>query len=165
MKQLLFFAFSALSVIAVNAQKMNFKNDQMRSAAIGFLKTLSPSQQQQARFPFEDEERYNWNFVPMARKGIPLKALTETQRDAAMRLLQTALSDSGYKKTRAIIDLENILRQVENRPENDEYRDQGKYYFTVFGKPESDSIWGWRLEGHHVAFNFSSDGRGLVSGT
>src|SRR5688500_826884 len=138
MKQLLFFAFAVLSLIAVNAQKMNFKNDQMRSAAIGFLKTLSPSQLQQARFPFEDEERYNWNFVPMARKGIPLKELSETQRNAAMHLLQTALSDSGYKKTRAIIELENILRQVENRPENDEYRDQGKYYFTVFGKPESD---------------------------
>ena len=29
----------------------------------------------------------------------------------------------------------------------------------------SDSVWGWRFEGHHVAFNFSSDNNQLVSAT
>ena len=49
-----------------------------------------------------------------------------------------------------------VLREVEGRPENDDYRDPGKYYFSIFGNPATDAIWGWRLEGHHISFNFSA---------
>src|SRR4029078_4396473 len=34
----------------------------------------------------------------------------------------------------------------------------------IFGNP-GDNIWGWRFEGHHVSFNFSSKDNRLVSGS
>ena len=54
---------------------------------------------------------------------------------------------------------------VENRGANDDHRHPEKYYFSIFGDPVADSVWGWRFEGHHVAFNFSSDNNQLVSAT
>src|SRR6185295_8861745 len=51
------------------------------------------------------------------------------------------------------------------RSAGDSYRDPGKYYISIFGNPASDSIWGWRLEGHHISFNFSAKNNAIVSGT
>ncbi len=78
-----------------------------------------------------------------------------------MDLLHTALSDTGFKKTTAIIKLEGILRDIEGS--GSDYRDPGKYFFSIFGNP-TDSIWGWRIEGHHLSLNFSSLNNELVSG-
>ena len=137
----------------------------MAAAANEFLKTLSAKQKNEIQFDFDEKERYNWHYVPKSRKGVPLKDLAEVQRKAAMGLLRTALSDTGFAKTTAVIQLEGILREAEGRPSDDDYRNPGKYYFSIFGNPANDSIWGWRLEGHHVSFNFSVKNNSLVSGT
>ena len=50
---------------------------------------------------------------------------------------------------------EGILREVEGRQEGDEYRDPKKYYVSFFGEPAEKSLWGWRLEGHHLSLNFT----------
>lgn len=134
----------------------------MAAAANQFLQTLSGSQKAKAQFKFEDEERYDWHYVPKNRNGLPLRELNNDQHNAAMELLRTALSDPGFKKTTSIIKLEAVLREVENA--SPDYRDPGKYYFSIFGDPK-DSIWGWRLEGHHISFNFSSQNNELVSAT
>lgn len=139
--------------------------NQMTLSAQKFMESLNPGQRAKASFPFTDNERYNWKFVPAERKGIPLRELNETQRKAGLDLLRVALSESGYNKTLAIIQLEYVLREVEGRPAEDEYRNPGKYYFSIFGNPSTDKIWGWRLEGHHVAFNFSTENNKLISGT
>jgi hypothetical protein len=136
----------------------------MSQAANEFLQSLSSKQRSMTQFKFDEDERYNWHFIPKTRKGIPLKELNVVQRKSAMKLLHAALSDTGFQKTNAIIQLEDILRTVEGRPEGDEYRDQGKYYVSLFGNP-SDPIWGWRFEGHHISFNFSSRDNRLVSAT
>jgi hypothetical protein len=96
---------------------------------------------------------------------MPLKEMSKDQQKAAMALMRTGLSDTGFTKAESIINLEAILRGVEGRNEDDTYRDPGKYYLTVFGDPASDSIWGWRLEGHHISFNFSTENNRIVSGT
>jgi len=137
----------------------------MSKAAIKFLQSLSPEQKAKAQFAFEDSERSNWNYVPIERKGIPLRELTTEQRKVGMDLLHTALSDTGFNKAVAITQLELVLRQVENRPANDDHRNPEKYYFSIFGDPVSSSTWGWRFEGHHVSFNFSSKNNQLVSAT
>jgi hypothetical protein len=151
---------SCQSQTTVNNINMN-----MTTAAVNFLQSLSASQKQKAQLAFDEEERYNWHYIPKERKGIPLKELNTAQYKTAMELLRTALSDTGFEKTTAVIKLEAVLREVEGRPENDDYRDPGKYYFSIFGKPATDKIWGWRLEGHHISFNFSSENNQLVSGT
>lgn len=137
----------------------------MAATASHFLQTLSAKQRNDIQFSFDNKERHNWHYVPRSRKGIPLTELNQEQRKAAMALLRTALSDTGFIKTQSIINLEAILRGVEGRSDDDDYRDPGKYYFTIFGNPASDSIWGWRIEGHHISLNFSTENNRLVSGT
>ena len=138
---------------------------EMAKAADVFLQTLSEKQKTKIQFGFDEEERYNWNYVPRSRKGVTLNEMTDKQIRYAFALLRTALSDTGFNKTNSIIQLENVLRDVENRPANDTHRDPGNYSFSIFGNPAKDAIWGWRLEGHHIAFNFSSKDNRLVSGT
>jgi len=147
------------------SQSTSSTSGDMSKAAIKFLQSLSPEQKAKAQFAFEDSERSNWNYVPIERKGIPLRELTTEQRKVGMDLLHTALSDTGFNKAVAITQLELVLRQVENRPANDDHRNPEKYYFSIFGDPVSSSTWGWRFEGHHVSFNFSSKNNQLVSAT
>jgi hypothetical protein len=71
----------------------------------------------------------------------------------------------GYTKATAIMALENVLRELENRGANDTYRDPLNYYLTIFGKPGTDEVWGWRFEGHHIALNFSSVRNAIESST
>ncbi|MEO6719967.1 MAG: DUF3500 domain-containing protein [Ferruginibacter sp.] len=137
----------------------------MAATANSFLGILSAEQKTKAQFSFEEQERYNWHYVPKDRKGISLGELNDAQQKAAFNLLRTGLSDTGYNKTIAIMQLEAVLKEAEGRPADDHFRDGSKYYFSVFGNPAPDSIWGWRLEGHHVSFNFSAKDNRLISGT
>jgi hypothetical protein len=119
-----------------------------------FLKTLSADQKAVAQVEFEDPARFDWHFVPRARKGLALKAMDQQQRQAAMAMIRTAMSAEGYLKAEQIIDLENVLRVTETRPPNDTYRDPENFSFMVFGVPGSKP-WGWRIEGHHISLQFS----------
>lgn len=137
----------------------------METAAREFIASLDAPLRQQACFPWEDGERYNWHFVPKQRKGLPLKDMTAAQREKAYLLLKACMSGSGYQKARAIVANEEILRALEGRGPEDSYRDPGKYYFTVFGEPAAGKPWGWRMEGHHLSLNFSAVDSSLVAGT
>jgi hypothetical protein len=130
-----------------------------------FLSSLPDSLQKKATYSFESEERYNWYFVPRARNGVPVKQLNEAQRKAAMAILQESLSTPGYSKAIAIIEMESVLKVLENRKPEDDYRDPEKYYFTIFGTPSKKEPWGWRIEGHHLSLNFSSLTNEVVSST
>lgn len=138
----------------------------MATSANAFLKTLDQNQQRQAQFPFDSSERFVWHYIPKNdRQGISINELNDRQKEAAFALMRTALSEQAYKKASAIMQLEKVLKAIENRPENDHYRDPGKYFFTIFGQPSVKTTWGWRLDGHHISFNFTSDDHQLRSGT
>lgn len=130
-----------------------------------FLALLDDTQSAKARYMFEDEERFNWHFVPRERNGISFNDLNEKQRQAALSLLKASLSEQGFQKASNIMALENVLREVESRPNEDTYRDPLNYYLTIFGNPDDENIWGWRLEGHHISINFSSGKGEIVSST
>jgi len=131
-----------------------------------FLHSLTSLQQKRAQYIFTDDERFHWHFIPKNdRKGIPLAELNDQQKKTAFDLLSVCLSEQGVRKVKDIIQLESVLKQLEGRAEVDHFRDGTKYYFTLFGNPAPDSIWGWRLEGHHISFNFSAENNRLISGT
>jgi hypothetical protein len=88
--------------------------------------------------------------------------MDEKQKDAAMKLLEAALSDKGKLKAMQIITLEGVLREMEKNPE---YRDPGKYYVSIFGKPGDEKGWGWKFEWHHLAINYTVVGGKEVSVT
>ncbi|WP_225309684.1 DUF3500 domain-containing protein [Larkinella humicola] len=129
---------------------------EMAAAVTSFLKTLDEEQRKVAMFPFNDDERFVWYYTPVPRKGLSMKKMTPEQQKAAMALLKLAMSEQGYEKTTAIMDMENVLRVQENRPPNDTHRDPVNYFFTFFGEPNSKEPWGWRLNGHHLLWQFSS---------
>jgi hypothetical protein len=76
-----------------------------------------------------------------------------SQRKFASLLLSTGLSREGYTKAMRIMGLETILKNLEGASRRFE-RDPDLYFFTLFGKPYDESLWGWRVEGHHLSLNF-----------
>jgi hypothetical protein len=102
-------------------------------------------------FPSHSDERLNWHFVPKERQGVPIKQMSPEERQAALALLNSSLSASGFKKVETIRNLEEVLHAVSGSPR----RDPELYYFTVFGEPAQLGAWGWRYEGHHTSFNWT----------
>ncbi|MFZ4508421.1 MAG: DUF3500 domain-containing protein [Fimbriimonas sp.] len=124
----------------------------MLAAAQKFIKGLDPKASQLALMKFEDEERMNWNYVPLARKGLPYALMTPAQQTDASELLKASLSASGYKTIEGIRSLENVLRDIEN---GNPGRDYTRYYFSIFGEPSAKGAWGWRFEGHHISLQWT----------
>lgn len=152
----LFMLFSFSS--ALNAQDLS-------PLALTFLESLTDDLRKSAIFPFDHSERFNWHFVPRDRKGPTFHDFNENQKAAAIALMHASLGPAGHEKTHAIIDLENVLKVVENREPDDLYRDPLNYHFSIFGDPGSQKDWGWRLEGHHLSLNFSSSRGSVISST
>lgn len=155
---------SALFVIILLASLSAFaqKSNVLQSTE-NFLRKLTPPLRASAQYPFDDAERFNWNFVPIKRNGLTFYDFSEEQRDAAMALLKSSLSDQGYQKATSIIALENILKIVEKRGPDDHYRDPMNYHLTIFGTPDERKPWGWRFEGHHISLNFTCVNGDIVS--
>lgn len=124
----------------------------LAEAVRSFLDTLDASQRARVQFPFDSEERFNWFYVPREREGLPLKRMTPAQQQAALKVLQTGLSQKGYSKAEAIRALEPVLAAIENDPVR---RDPENYYLTVFGEPGVDTTWGLRWEGHHLSLHWT----------
>lgn len=135
------------------------------SLANRFISLLNEAQKTETIFPFDVEERYNFHFVPMKRRGITFNEMNPQQHKLALELLRSCLGEETFQKTREIMQLEIVLKELEKRKPEDNFRDPGNYHFTIFGNPSSTSIWGWRFEGHHISFNFSFNNKTLVSGT
>lgn len=146
-------------------QSAQAQNNAIETKATAFLNLLDESQKTKVLYAYDDEERFNWHFVPRERNGLPFKEMNEKQHQAALALLKTCLSEQGYQKANNIIALENVLREVESRPADDTYRDPMNYSITIFGTPAADSLWGWRIEGHHMSINFSSADSQIISST
>lgn len=125
----------------------------MAETAKAFLASLDPEQRARATFQFQDEERFDWHYIPKERKGLPLKDMNSAQKHLAHALLAAGLSQRGYIKAVSIMSLDEILRILENG--TGPVRDPDRYFFSVFGEPSETGVWGYRVEGHHVSQNFT----------
>lgn len=126
------------------------------TAAKNFLDTIDPSLQ--AKYLFQDAERGNFHFFPINRRGVPLKVLNNGQRQLGYALLSAALSHTGNQKALTIMSLGDYLRETDEKP--NAYRDSDHYYFTIFGDPDPEGTWGFRVEGFHLSINVTVvDGR------
>jgi hypothetical protein len=76
------------------------------NATENFLSTLDADQRKQVVYAFNDnEQRQKWSNFPtgvVPRGGISFKQMTETQREAAMKLLAIVLSPMGLEKVNEI---------------------------------------------------------------
>jgi hypothetical protein len=134
----------------------------MSAAANALISSLSGDQRAKVTFAFEDEQRFDWHFIPRARKGIPFKELDSAQRLLGNALLSTGLGQHGLITTATIMSLEAILRELEQG--KGPVRDPELYFLSVFGDARSTRPWGWRVEGHHVSLNFTLvDGKQIAT--
>jgi len=64
------------------------------------------------------------------------------------------MSERGFGTATNIMTLELILAELEGAGRRFP-RDPALYYVSIFGKPEKSGTWAWRVEGHHLAVNFT----------
>jgi hypothetical protein len=100
----------------------------MTETANRFLAALSPEQRVKATFPFSDDERMNWHFIPKERKGLTLREMSPYQKHLASALLAAGLSQTGYIKAVTIMSLEDVLKVMEN--DSGVRRNPEKSHFT-----------------------------------
>jgi hypothetical protein len=157
-------ALLAIGAVGVATQSQRSASS-MQTAASKFLASLTPEQRQRATFAFDGQERFHWNFIPsenFPRNGLLIKDMTEAQRAAAYDVLKTGLSARGYQTYTAIIQLESVLREIEQG--RAQARDPELYRFSIFGTPGDRGAWGWRVEGHHVSVHYTvMDGKVIAS--
>jgi len=131
-------------------------------------------QKRRAVFPFDDTARIMWNNLPVGlrpRAGLNIGAMTIKQRKLLHRILSVSLSSQGYLKATGIMHLDNLLNwyydtlYYRKEINDDQYKvvrdllwSHKNYYFAFFGSP-GDSIWGYKLEGHHLSVNFTFTGQ------
>ena len=120
-----------------------------------FLSSLSRSDRRHALMSFNDEERFDWHYVPRSRRGLPLGDLNKNQASLLHSFLRANLSPAGYRKAAGVIELEPILGRLELNP----FRSPARYYFSLFGDPAAPP-YGWRFEGHHLSLNVTQTPRG-----
>jgi hypothetical protein len=125
----------------------------MSDAAKAFLASLPPDQKARATFAMADEERFNWHFIPRVRKGLAFREMSPGPRQLAHALLAAGLSQQGVIKADTVMSLDQVLKEIEVNPTNE--RDPEKYYFSIFGEPSETGTWAYRVEGHHLALNFT----------
>jgi hypothetical protein len=154
-----------LATAGVAAFRLVTAGESMTAAATAWLAGLDTVQRARARADFAATARTDWHFVPKPiRKGLSLSEMTKTQRDAAHALLKAALSEAGYGKAVAIMELDELLRRLEGTAAKNT-RDSLRYFFTIFGEPGSKGPWGLSFEGHHLSLNFTVRDGVLVDST
>ena len=138
----------------------------MTLAATRFVGSLSAEQMPKVVLADDTPLRTDWHYIPKpTRKGLQIKEMNDTQRQAALALLTSSLSAVGYGKATRIMQLESILHELEKSRTGGMIRDPQRYYFTLFGKPAPEARWGLSVEGHHLSLNWVVDHNQVISST
>ncbi len=150
-------------------------NPGIPEAVNAFLKTLQPEQLEKTVYDFKDSLRYKWTNLPIGmvpRPGIGYGSLSDESRMAFHRVLSALLSSQGYLKTTSIMQLDDILNDLYQQSFDEgkinasmlkRMQDlkwaHGNFFISVWGKPGKDAAWGINFGGHHLALNYTSDGK------
>ncbi len=128
----------------------------LRQQAALLLAALPGDQQDDATWPFDDDEREDVHFAPFWLDGVAHRDLDPRSASLVESLLATALSARGHETVRSVRDLERAVRAQESGILSfflPDFRDPGRYLLAVFGEPGSGEPWGFRYEGHHLSLN------------
>jgi hypothetical protein len=111
------------------------------AATEAWLATLDDAQREQANFDFDDPLKTNWSNFPVSvveRNGVPFGEMTEEQQQAALAILQAALSEEGYQKTIGNMVSDQAQSSLEG---GSDLFGADLYYFAVFGTPSETEPW------------------------
>ena len=127
--------------------------DAMANAATTFLDSLDAAQRDAAQFDLTDSERSAWSNLPVGdfpREGARIGDMTDGQQTLAWSLVEASLSARGKQRIDEILTMESIVEAIGWGSAS-----LDDYFFVVFDVPSSTSPWGWQLDGHHLALNFT----------
>jgi uncharacterized protein DUF3500 len=136
-------------------------------AADAFLSTLDPKQRGSVLFAFADQQqRARWSNLPVTivpRGGLSLGELTAGQRSAALALLASVLSPTGFEKVEQIMEGDEVLRTSGG---NDRMFGRDRYFLSILGTPSETGPWMIQFGGHHLALNVTIAGaQGILTPT
>ncbi len=123
------------------------------NAANAFKSTLSNSQISALEISLTLSNAEVWSNLPgPARNGLKLGNLSSTQLNAALAVMQTALSASGYTLFSEIRAADDLLGASQGG------YGSANYYIAFLGTPSTTSPWMLQVGGHHLAFNITYNG-------
>lgn len=130
------------------------------AAAVDKLKPLLSSDQLASLDrPFDYASAVQWSNLPIAlvpRTSLRLGDLTEAQAAAARHVFEAALSACG-------LELLDEVRIADDALMPDDKRNIGwsaaNYYMAVLGNASAKTPWMLQVGGHHLAYNFTFNGR------
>ena len=149
----------------------------LTGAVTAWLATLDAGQRRRAVFDFEDPERVVWAYTPGERAGLALRDMRPEQSEAALAVVDAAMSERGAREVRGIAALESVLGAIEREQGRRDWRrrDPELFWFAVFGDPSprepspgdpsTADPWSWRIGGHHIAIQMTLIGDRVVAST
>jgi hypothetical protein len=134
------------------------------TAANAFVNTLTAEQKTKAIFAYNDTtQRKQWSNFPTGifqRNGIKLGAMNAAQKSAVLKLLETSLSERGYKQIRQVIDGDEVLKQSGGG--GNLIFGEAEYYVSFVGTPSETTPWILQFGGHHMALNITVFGKDVT---
>src|SRR5215468_7610357 len=150
------------------------------AAAKAFLATLDDAARAKVSFAFNSDQKSKWSNLPEGiynRNGLRWGDLSAAQREAALKLLATALSKQGLQKVKEIMEGDEALRTSDSgrgggpggAPPGGRGGGMGgpkfgrdEYYLAFLGAPSLTEPWMIQFGGHHLAINLTIVGKSNV---
>ncbi len=121
----------------------------------GRLLAESVDQSGQLRFAGDSDLLNRWTYLPGPRPGLGLGAMTKSQRMLVHQLLELVLSEACHAQLATIMALEDLLDRRESHRSG---RHSTDFWVLMFGDPDAEESWSWRLEGHHACVHVTVAG-------
>jgi hypothetical protein len=135
----------------------------LRNTARRFVEALDAPGRAAAVAEFGTADRTAWTYLPGPRPGVNVGDLPEAARAVLDELLDATLSAMGADRTRRVMSLDDVLREVERSRGKAGWQRRGsaQYWVRVLGAPE-DEVFAWHLAGHHVGVHATVVGHELA---
>ena len=126
----------------------------LRATARRFVDALDDAGRTAAMADFDTADRKVWTYLPGPRPGVAVGDLSDVARGALDELLGVTLSAMGADRTRQVMNLDDVLREVERSAGRSGWqrRSSERYWARILGDPDDD-VWAWHLGGHHVGIH------------
>ena len=111
----------AASPLPVEPAKASDATGKTVAAANAFLATIDDAGRAKANFAFDSDKKGVWSNFPVGvvpRNGLRWGDLSAAQREAALKLLATALSKRGLQKVKEIMEGDEVLKTSESGGNN-----------------------------------------------
>jgi hypothetical protein len=140
------------------------------AAAEAFLATLDPAKRSAAVLPLNEKTRVVWSNLPAGikmqvgatvRNGVKLGDLSSAQQQAALAMVGSVLSGTGFQKVLDIVNADQRLEEVSapTRAATAPVRfGRAEFYVAILGTPAPAGRWIVQFGGHHLAINVTIAG-------